>query len=136
MKVAYALHEANVWQHFSNNLDSPIPNRFVLGYKSLEEVTEHSGHEAVSNGIFILVPAFSPDLLIGCWSARLVDVRVQVKHERTLFNQDFDISSQELSDAICDNLPLLDQQNATHHVANRFLKESFSNELLPIAAAG
>lgn len=82
-----------MWQHFSNNLDSPVPNRFVLGYKSLEEVTERSGHEAVSDGIFIIVPAFSPNLLIGCWSARLIDVRVQVKYGHTLFNQDFDITS-------------------------------------------
>jgi hypothetical protein len=33
-------------------------------------------------------------------------------------------------------LSLLDEQYATHHIADGFLKKSFSNELLSIAAAG
>ena len=42
VKLIDVLHEANVGQHFSDDLDGPVPNGFVLGYKSLEEVTEHS----------------------------------------------------------------------------------------------
>jgi len=60
------LHEADVGQHFTNDLDSAVPNGFVLCYESLEEVTEHSCHEAVGDGVFIFVPAFSSDLFLGC----------------------------------------------------------------------
>jgi len=63
-------------QHFTNDLDSAVANGFVLGYKSLDEMTEHSRHEAVCNGVFIFVPAFSLSLLVGCWSVRLVGVWV------------------------------------------------------------
>jgi hypothetical protein len=54
-----------VGQHFTNDLDSAVANGFVLGYESLEEMTEHSCHEAVGDGVFVFVPAFFSDLLIG-----------------------------------------------------------------------
>lgn len=73
------LHQANVRQHFSDNLDGPVPNGFILGYESLEEVTKHSRHKAVGNGVFILVPTFFSNFLIGCWFVRLTCVHVQVK---------------------------------------------------------
>jgi len=51
---------------------------FVLGYESLEEVMEHSRHEAVSNGVLFLVPTLSSNFFIGCWSAELIGVQVQI----------------------------------------------------------
>jgi hypothetical protein len=75
------LHEANVRQHFTNDLDSTVPNDFVLCQESLEEVAEHSCHEAVGDGVFFFVSAFSSDLLIGCKLVRLVGVCVWVKVE-------------------------------------------------------
>jgi len=60
-------------QHFTNNLDSAVANGLVLGYESLEEMAEHPRHEAVCNGVFIVVPACSLALLFGCRSARLVN---------------------------------------------------------------
>ena len=85
------LHKANVRQHFTNDLDSAVPNGLVLGQESLEEMTEHSCHEAVSDGVFFFVPAFSSDLLIGCQPIQLVGVWVQVERKRTFFDQDLDI---------------------------------------------
>lgn len=73
------LHEANVGQHLANNLDSTVPNCFILGQESLEEMAEHPCHEAISDGIFLFVPAFSLDLLTGCQSVRSIGVWVQVK---------------------------------------------------------
>ena len=61
---------------------------------------------------------------------------VQVERERTFFDQDLDICPYELSDAICDSLPLLDEQYAAQHITGSFFKDPFSNELLSIAAAG
>ena len=114
-------------QNFSNNLDSPVPNGFILGYEGLKEVMEHSRHEAVGDCVFFLVPAFSSNFFVGCWFVRLTDVQVQVMRGRTLFDQDFDISPYELGDTICNCLPLFDEQNATHHVADCFLKQPLSN---------
>ena len=61
-------------QHFSDNLDGPVSDGFVLGYKSLEEVMEHSRHKAVGDGVFLLVSTFSPNFFIGCLFARLINV--------------------------------------------------------------
>lgn len=77
--VANVLHEANMRQHFSDNLNGPVPNGFVLCYESLEEVTEHSRHEAVGDGVFFLVPTFPSNFLIGCWLVRLVNAQVWAK---------------------------------------------------------
>ena len=63
-------------QHFSDDLYSAVANSFVLGYESLEEMAEHSRHEAVGDGIFFFVPTLSSDLLVSFQSVRLVGVRV------------------------------------------------------------
>ena len=52
-------------QHFSDDLYSAVANSFVLGYESLEEMAEHSRHEAVGDGIFFFVPTLSSDLLVS-----------------------------------------------------------------------
>ena len=79
-------------QHFSNNLDSPVSNSFVLRNESLEEVTEHPCHETVGDGIFFLVSAFSSNFFIGCGNVIDLCSGEKVKLERTLFDQEFDIS--------------------------------------------
>ena len=66
-------------QHFSNHLNGPVPNGFVPSHESPEKVAEHSHHEAVSDGIFFLIPTFSSNFLVGCSFMELDVIKAQVK---------------------------------------------------------